>query len=99
MQPNVFLDSLEAGVQIATSPIRRDNAIYSNDMIKVHLSKDVIFKSYCNTHFCQLRRLAGVAEAQFSNSMQVLNTLHSDSKSGQSFWKSDNGLVILKTMV
>lgn len=99
MQASVFLNALESGVQIATSPIRRDDTLYKNDIIKVHLDKDIVFKSYCNTHFCQLRRLAGLSEMQFSNSIKVLNTINSDSKSGQHFWKSDNGLLVLKTMV
>lgn len=99
MQPNVFLNTLETGVQIATSPVRRDDAFYKNDVIKAHLDKKIVFKSYCNTHFRQLRRLAGISENQFSNSIQLLNIFHSDSKSGQQFWKSDNGLIVLKTMV
>lgn len=99
MQPGLLLDSLQAGIQIATNPARREGAFYKNDMIKVSLPDDVTFKSYCNTYFCRLRKLAHITESQFSSSVKVLSTLHSDSKSGQQFWKSDNGLVVLKTLV
>jgi hypothetical protein len=99
MKSNTFLEAVEAGVQIATSPSRNQGAYYKDDTIKSAIGKDIVFKSYCNTHFCQLRRLAGLTESQFSDSMRILHTLNSDSKSGQQFWKSENGLVVLKTMV
>lgn len=100
MQSTAFLNALQTGVQIsATSPVRRGDVLYKNDIIKARLDKDIIFKSYCNTHFRKLRRLAGLSDNQFSDSMHLLNPLNSDSKSGQYFWKSDNGLVVLKTMV
>ena len=57
-------------------------------------------KEYRPSIFAILRERAGFTEADYLQSLSYenLNTISADSKSGQNFWVSSNGRVVLKTI-
>lgn len=57
-------------------------------------------KSYRPSVFKHVRASSGVSEASWISCMNPdeLETISSDSKSGQSFWKSKDGVIVLKTI-
>lgn len=87
------------GTHSTYSSLLQGDILYSDNLIKGRFEDNVIFKSYCNSHFCKIRRLAGISESHFAESIQSLIPLTSHSKSGQNFWKSKNGALVVKTMV
>ena len=99
LQSATFLRALESGVKITTSLEKRNQGWHKDDIIRVGVGNGITFNSYCNTHFCELRRLAGFSSDQFARSMQEFSPINADSKSGQCLWKSWDGSVILKTVV
>ena len=57
-------------------------------------------KEYRPSIFAMLRERAGFTEMEYLKSLSYknLNTISADSKSGQNFWVSTNGRVVLKTI-
>ena len=57
-------------------------------------------KEYRPSIFAMLRERAGFTKTDYLLSLahENLNTISSDSKSGQNFWVSSNGRVVLKTV-
>ncbi len=58
------------------------------------------FKSYRPKLFEKLRKIEGIENNEYQNSLNSCNLseIKSDSKSGQAFLKSNNGLIVLKTL-
>lgn len=68
--------------------------------LRVRLDTSTSLKVYQPSLFYQLRQHAGVSEPLYWDCLEVarLQSLSSDSKSGQAFWRSADGHVILKTI-
>eukprot|EP01039_Chlorochromonas_danica_P008272 gene8272-9121_t len=77
-----------------------DHSNETSIVLRVRLDTSTSLKIYQPSLFYQLRQHAGVSEPLYWDCLEVarLQSLSSDSKSGQAFWRSSDGHVILKTI-
>ena len=97
---NVAAQVVEPGDGVFQSRLMDPNARTVDVVVSPSTAGKV--KAYRPVLFKRLRHAAGVAEDEYACSLDFVNDalacLSADSKSGQAFWVSKNGLVVVKTI-
>eukprot|EP01038_Epipyxis_sp_PR26KG_P015675 gene15675-21204_t len=96
---------ISQGLYYSSTTRNQKNNADDDNLIK-NLHPSVIFhnigefKEYYPKHFQNLRNHAGISEERYLSSINPdrLQCINSDSKSGQAFWKSNDNVLIVKTI-